>query len=273
MPLANMRDLLHLAKIGGYAVGSFSVANMECIEGVMAAAEATRSPLILQIAEARLDYSPLYLIGPMMMAAAQKATVPVAVHLDHGRTAECVKQALELGFTSVMFDGSALDIKDNLAKTREIIEMAKPYGASVESEVGSVGKTEDAKDCPMKIATFDDCLAMDALGVDALAIGIGNAHGLYAAVPHLHYEVVEQVSAKIKAPLVLHGGTGLTDEQFRKVITLGMRKINIATDIFIACCSAHTKKDLFTDIASAREQVKATVQRYITLFGSAGKAE
>ena len=138
MPLVNMKDLLSDAQKGGYAVGSFSIANMEMILGVIKAAEETKSPIILQIAEVRLNHSPLAIIGPTMIAAAKNAKVPVAVHLDHGTTLECIKQALEIGFTSVMFDGSHLDVEENIAMTKKVIEMAKPYGAAVEAEIASL---------------------------------------------------------------------------------------------------------------------------------------
>ncbi len=273
MSLANMRDLLDRARDGGYAVGSFSVANMECIEGVLAAAEETGAPIIMQIAEPRVQYSPLYLVGPMMMAAARAARVPVAVHLDHGRTLACIREALDLGFTSVMYDGSLLPIEENIATTREVQALAKAYGASVEAEVGCVGKGEDGSDCPVWIARIEDCERMDGIGVDALAVGIGNAHGLYAQKPHLRYDVLESLRGNMNAHLVLHGGTGLTNEQFRKLIALGMRKINIATDIFMAASSAQCLCDIFSSITNAREQVSAVVRKYVALFGCAGKAE
>ena len=144
--LVNMRDLLADARVGGYAVGSFSVANMEMVLGVLQAAEKLRAPVILQIAEVRLRQSPLELIGPLMVAAARQASVPVAVHFDHGKTEKKISQALELGFTSVMFDGSHLPLDENIAETCRIIEMAHPYGAAVEAEIGCVGGSEDGSE-------------------------------------------------------------------------------------------------------------------------------
>ena len=273
MPLCNMRDLLNDARKGGYAVGSFSAANLECVMGVIAAAEETRAPIILQCAETRLKHTPLSMIGPMMIAAAKQATVPVAVHLDHGTTLPCIREALELGFTSVMLDGSALPIRENIAKVRQVVEMAGECGASVEAEVGRVGRGEDGSEAAAEAASIADCIAMDETGIDALAVGIGNAHGLYAATPELRFDILEQLSGKLKAHLVLHGGTGLTDEQFIKLIRLGMRKINIATDIFRAAAMADRTEDIFHNITSSAACVKAVTQKYIALFGSAGKAE
>ena len=272
MPLCNMRDLLNDARAGNYAVGSFSVTNLESVMGVIAAAEEARAPIILQCAEPRLKYTPLSLLGPLMVAAAKQASVPVAAHLDHGATLECIHQALDIGFTSVMLDGSALPLADNIDLVRQAVALAKAYGATVEAEVGRVGRGEDGSDSPEQTASVADCFRMEETGIDALAVGIGNAHGLYAATPELRYDILEQLG-DLKAHLVLHGGTGLTDEQFRRLISLGMRKINIATDVFRAAALAERSCDIFSNITAAKEAVKAVTQRYIALFGSAGKAE
>ena len=270
--LVNMRSLLRAAEEGGYAVGSFSVANMECIRGVIRAAEGLRSPAILQVAEIRLPYNPLYLIGPMMLAAARHASVPVAVHLDHGKTFPCVQEALLLGFTSVMYDGSDLPIEENVAMVKKIVGLAGESGAAVEAEVGRVGRGEDGSESAETIAALDDCFRMDQTGIDALAVGIGNAHGLYTAAPKLRYDVLEQLQGRLHAAPVLHGGTGLDDEQFRRLISLGIRKINIATDIFMAQAGACRGQDIFRNIAASVDAVSDTVRRYIKLFGSEGKA-
>lgn len=272
MPLYNMRDLLNDARAGRYAVGSFSVANLECVMGVIAAAEEMRAPIIIQVAETRLKHTPLSMLGPMMIAAAQQATVPVAVHLDHGATLPCIREALQIGFTSVMLDGSALPIGENIALVEQVIALAKETGAAVEAEVGRVGRGEDGSDAPEQAASVADCFRMDATGIDALAVGIGNAHGLYAATPELRYDILEQLG-DLKAHLVLHGGTGLTDEQFVKLISLGMRKINIATDIFRAAALAAHSDNIFDNITADAAAVKAVTKKYIALFGSAGKAE
>ena len=272
MPLANMRNLLTQAKEGGYAVGSFSVANMECIRGVIQAAESLHAPVLLQIAESRLAYSALSLIGPMMRSAAERESVPVAVHLDHGKTLDVIREALDLGFTSVMCDASDRPIQENLALTRSVVEAAAPYGAAVEAEVGQIGRNEDGTECAEVIASMEDALLMDGSGIDALAVGIGNAHGLYTQLPHLHYEVLEELRGKLRSALVLHGGSGLSDEQFRKLVLLGMRKINIATDIFRAQAMACQGDDIFRNIAVSEQAVCEVVSRYIRLFGSEGKA-
>ena len=272
MPLSNMRDLLNKARAGNYAVGSFSVTNLESVMGVIAAAEEHRAPIIIQCAEPRLKCTPLSMLGPLMTAAASQASVPVAVHLDHGATLPCVREALDIGFTSVMLDASALPLEENIALVRRVVEMAKASGAAVEAEVGRVGRGEDGSDSPEEAASVADCFRMEETGIDALAVGISNAHGLYAATPELRYDILEQLGG-LKTHLVLHGGTGLTDEQFRRLIRLGMRKINIATDIFRAAALAGHSDNIFSNITAASDAVKAVTKRYIALFGSAGKAE
>lgn len=229
-----MKDLLKEAQKSDYAVGSFSVANMEMILGVIKAAEETNSPIILQIAEVRLNHSPLSVIGPAMLAAAKNAKVPVAVHLDHGTTLECIKKALELGFTSVMFDGSHLPLEENIAQTKRVVEMAKPYGAAVEAEIGCVGGSEDGSvDIAINCTSPEQAKKFYAeTGVDALAIAIGNAHGNYKETPHLRFDILNEVHNSVDVPLVLHGGTGISEEDFIRCRKNGIKKINIATATF-----------------------------------------
>ncbi len=273
MPLANMREMLLRAQLGEYALGSFCVANMECIQGIISAAEEQKSPVIIQLSEQRMSYSPLNLLGPMMLAAARDSKVPIGVHLDHGKTISCVKEALALGFTSVMYDGSSLGIRQNIENTRTVIELARQTGAAVEAEVGAVGSSEIGKVSASMAADINECLLMSETGVDAIAVAIGNMHGLYAKEPRLRYDILDSLRGRMHAHLVLHGGTGLTDDQFRTLITLGMQKINIGTDVYMAAASPDSRDNVFANISAARNRVSAVVQRYITLFGSAGKAE
>ena len=232
--LVNMKLLLADAKKGDYAVGSFSIANMEMVRGVVKAAEEANAPIILQIAEVRLNHSPLALIGPLMLAAAKEAKVPVAVHLDHGTTLGCIKQALELGFTSVMFDGSHLPLEENIRLTKEVVAMAKPYGAAVEAEIGCVGGSEDgSEDIAMRCTDPAQAKRFaEETGVDALAVAIGNAHGNYKETPHLRFDILEKVRDCVSVPLVLHGGTGILPEEFKQCFRCGIKKINIATATF-----------------------------------------
>ena len=232
--LVNMRDLLADAEKGNYAVGSFSVANMEMVLGVIKAAEELNAPIILQIAEVRLKQSPLEVIGPLMVAAAKEAKVPVAVHFDHGKTMEKISQALEIGFTSVMFDGSHLPLDENIAETNRVIEKARSYGAAVEAEIGCVGGSEDgSEDIAINCTKPEDAVRFEKeTGVDALAIAIGNAHGNYKSTPKLRFDILEEVERITETPLVLHGGTGITPDDFVRCSKTGIKKINIATATF-----------------------------------------
>lgn len=279
--LVNMRDLLADARVGGYAVGSFSVANMEMVLGVLQAAEELRAPVILQIAEVRLRQSPLELIGPLMVAAARQASVPVAVHFDHGKTEQKIGQALELGFTSVMFDGSHLPLDENIAETCRIIEMARPYGAAVEAEIGCVGGSEDgSEEIAMHCTDPADAVRFEQeTEVDALAIAIGNAHGNYKATPKLRFDILAQVAADTHTPLVLHGGTGISPEDFRRCAQTGIQKINIATATFDS--AEQTVRGAYDagaiggyyDLQGAEVQgAYKNAHRHILIFGTDGKA-
>ncbi len=234
MALVTMKELLLRAEKNNIGCGAFSVGNMEMIKGAVRAAEETNTPIILQIAEVRLKYSPLHLMGPMMVQAAKESKVDIAVHLDHGLTFETIKNALDLGFTSVMYDGSMLPFEENIKSVSNIVNLAKKYGATVEAELGVVGGSEDGN-CEHKIKFTDSEEAKifcDRTGIDALAVAIGNAHGNYTATPKLAFDVLEKINNNVNIPLVLHGGSGITDKDFQKAISLGIRKVNIATSSF-----------------------------------------
>ncbi|MCM1364587.1 MAG: class II aldolase [Ruminococcus sp.] len=282
MPLVNMKDLLADAKKRNYAVGSFSIANMEMVLGVIKAAEETKSPIILQIAEVRLNFSPLAVIGPLMVAAAKQAKVPVAVHLDHGKTLECIEHALKLGFTSVMFDGSHLPLEENIAMTQKVIEMAKPYGAAVEAEIGCVGGSEDgSEDIAMRCTSPEQAVKFSAeTNVDALAIAIGNAHGNYKEAPNLRFDILTKVRDSVDTPLVLHGGTGISPDDFVKCHQNGIKKINIATATFdsvertVRESYAENKICGYYDLHSAEvEGAYLNAKKHMEIFCSVGKAE
>lgn len=279
--LVNMRDLLADAQDGNYAVGSFSVANMEMVLGVIKAAEELNAPIILQIAEVRLKQSPLEVIGPLMVAAAENASVPVAVHFDHGKTVEKITQALDLGFTSVMFDGSHLPLDENIAVTNQIIALAQEYDASVEAEIGCVGGSEDgSEDIAINCTKVEDAVKFEAqTGVDALAIAIGNAHGNYKSTPQLRFDILEQVEQATDTPLVLHGGTGITPDDFVRCSKTGIKKINIATATFdsventVHNCYNNGSINGYYDLQAAEvEGAYQNAKKHILIFGSDNKA-
>lgn len=273
MPLSNMKELIARADAQGRAVGAFSVSSIDMALGVAAAAEALQTPVILQVAQCRLTHTPLAVLGAAMLACAKNARVDIGVHLDHGLTLPCVKEALALGFTSVMIDGSALPLAQNIALTKRVIDMAAPYGAAVEAEIGRVGRSEaggeGAAVCadPQEGARF----ALET-GVDALAVGIGNAHGVYKGAPALRFSVLEDMRALgVSTPFVLHGGTGISDEAFKTCVRLGMRKINIATAIFGAVTqAAQGARDYFDMSARMQRAAQAAAERHIRVFGVSG---
>lgn len=282
MALVNMKDLLSDAQKKNYAVGSFSIANMEMVLGVIKAAEETKSPIILQIAEVRLNHSPLALIGPLMIAAAKNAKVPVAVHLDHGTTLGCIEEALKLGFTSVMFDGSHLPFEENAEMTRKVVELAKPYGAAVEAEIGCVGGSEDGSvDIEMHCTSPSQAKEFyESTKVDALAIAIGNAHGNYKEEPKLRFDILEAVRDTVDVPLVLHGGTGISEDDFIRCHQSGIKKINIATATFQSVeknVRKHYNESTiggYYDLHQAEiEGAYENAKKHMEIFYSVGKAE
>ena len=275
MALVKMKDLLKRAEEKNIGCGAFSVGNMEMVKGAIRAAEELNTPIILQIAEVRLKNSPLHLMGPMMVQAAKEAKVDVAVHLDHGLTFETVDKALELGFTSVMLDASTLPFEENIAKVKTVVEKARKYGATVEAELGLVGGSEDGScDHGIRCTDPDDAVVYAReTGIDALAVAIGNAHGNYPVAPTLAFDVLEKIHEKVDIPLVLHGGSGITDKDFQRAISLGIRKVNIATASFNSL-TAHVEKSMastdkhnFFDLNEAMVQgTYENVKRHILVF-------
>ena len=243
MAIVTLKELLTSANEKKISVGAFSVGNMEMILGAVRAAEELNTPIILQIAEVRLPTSPLDIIGPMMVAAAENSEVDICVHLDHGLNYETVEQALDLGFSSVMLDGSLLDYEDNIKLTQRVVNSAQEYGASVEAELGVVGGNE-GEGKAHSIQYTNPAVAEDfckKTGIDALAIAIGNAHGHYKVQPELRLDVLKQIDDVCTYPLVLHGGTGISPETFQECIKNGIRKVNIATASFDAVALAADK--------------------------------
>ena len=284
--LVNLNQVLVPAKKNKYAVGLFNAVNMELARGIISAAEATQSPVIMGTAEVLFPYGPLEEVSYYLLPMAKKAKVPVVVHLDHGLRKETCLKALELGFTSIMYDCSTDDYDTNVQKVREMADIAHSYGATIEGELGHVGDNEGSAEGsshladPSKFFT-DPKLAKDYVEktkVDALAIAVGNAHGAYKLPPKLDFERIRTIANTVDVPLVLHGGSGLTDNDFRQAIKEGISKVNIFTDINIAAVKAEFSK--FTDmnkgiidlIPAAVEAVKQESMAKMELFSSDGKA-
>ena len=285
--LVNMNEVLKPAKANKYAVGLFNAVNLELARGIIAAAESTRSPVIMGTAEVLLPYGPLEEVSYYLLPMAKKASVPVVVHLDHGLSRDLCIKALELGFSSIMYDCSTDSYEDNVRKVKEMADIAHSYGATIEGELGHVGDNEgsaegsDHLEDPSKYFT-DPKLAKDFVektGVDALAIAVGNAHGAYKLPPKLYFERIRTIANTVDVPLVLHGGSGLTDDDFRKAIKEGISKVNIFTDINVAAVEAEFKKFSTMDkgiidlIPAAVEAVKQESMKKMKLFSSDGKAD
>lgn len=284
--LVNMNQVLLPAKRGKYAVGLFNAVNLELARGIIAAAESTRSPVIMGTAEVLLPYGPLEEVSYYLIPMAKKASVPVVIHLDHGLKKETCIKALELGFSSIMYDCSTDTYEENVRKVKEMADIAHSYGATIEGELGHVGDNEGSAEGNSHLhnpADFytDPAMAKDFVektGVDALAIAVGTAHGAYKLPPKLDFERIRTIAHTVDVPLVLHGGSGLTDMDFKRAIQEGISKVNIFTDINIAAVEAEFKKFEYMSkgiidlIPAAVEAVKQETIKKMQLFSSTGKA-
>ena len=285
--LVNMNHVLRPAKEHHYAVGLFNAVNLELARGIINAAESSRSPVIMGTAEVLLPYGPLDEVSYYLIPMAKKASVPVVVHLDHGLTYDTCLKALKLGFSSVMYDCSTDSYEENVRKVKEMADIAHSYGATIEGELGHVGDNEGSAEGNSHLADpsaffTDPKLAkdfVDKTGVDALAIAVGNAHGAYKLPPKLDFERIRTIAKTVDVPLVLHGGSGLSDDDFRQAIREGISKVNIFTDINVAAVEAEFKKFISMDkglidlIPAAVEAVKQETIKKMKLFSSDGKAD
>ena len=277
--IVNLEEILKKAQDGKYAVGLFNTTDTDMLEAVIAAAEELNSPVIIGTAEVLLPYGDLKLIGHGMVAAAKRAKVPVCVHYDHGLTYERCVEALSLGFSSIMFDGSAGDAEENTKNTRELVKLAHTLGATVEGEIGHVGEAAsgDGELTDMYTTPEEAVEFVERTGVDALAIAIGTAHGAYKTKPKLDIERLKAIRAATDTPLVLHGGSGLSDDDFRNTVAGGIAKINIFTDLCLAGLDG-VKEGLdkglsYLEMRNLKvEKIKEAVKGKMRLFGSEGKA-
>jgi len=288
MPLVSAKEMLQKAKQGHYAVGQFNINNLEWTKAVLLAAEKTQSPVILGVSEGAGKYMTGYktvvgMVTPMIDALG--ITVPVAIHLDHG-SFDGAKAAIEAGFTSIMFDGSHYPIDENIAKTKEIVEICHAKGISVEAEVGSIGGEEDGVIGAGECADPTECKMVADLGIDFLAAGIGNIHGKYPENwAGLNFEVLDAIQQETKdMPLVLHGGTGIPENMIKQAISLGVSKINVNTECQLVFAEATRKyieegKDLEGKGFDPRKLLKPgtdaivdIVVEKMEIFGSVGKA-
>lgn len=283
--LVCLKEILKIAEEKNIAVGAFNAPNLEALQAVMSAAEETQLPVIIQFAPVHEAFNLLADMGPLMMEYAKRVSVPVCVHLDHGDTAERVRQALDLGFTGVMIDGSTLPYEENVVLSKKIAEMAHAAGASVEAELGSMGRTETGSgegtgaNDETKIYT-DPVQAKDFVtrtGIDALACSFGTTHGIYLTEPKLDFDVVKKVRIQTgNIPVVMHGGSGVSHDDYHTAIKSGVRKINYFTYMDVAGgaaaaevvkATAEGRPYFFTEMASrAREGMKKNVMSAMRMF-------
>ena len=286
--IVSATEMLKKAKAGHYAVGQFNINNLEWTKAILLTAEEMKSPVILGVSEGAGKYMTGFKTVAAMVRAMDESlgiTVPVALHLDHG-TYEGAKTCIEAGFSSIMFDGSHYEIEENVAKTTELVKLAHDHGLSIEAEVGAIGGEEDGVIGAGECADPDECKRIADLGVDMLAAGIGNIHGIYPENwEGLSFETLDAIQQKTgEMPLVLHGGSGIPNEMIKKAITLGVSKVNVNTEcqlVFAAATREYIEagKDKQGKgyvprklLAPGTEAIKAEVKAKIELFGSANKA-
>lgn len=283
--LVTLNHVMKIAEEKQIAIGSFNTPNLESLQAVIEAAEELKLPVIIQFAQCHEEWIPLSVMGPIMVEAARKAAVPVCVHLDHGETLEYLQQALDLGFTAIMYDGSALSYEENLANTVKAVEMAAKTGASVEAELGSMGRRElgtgdnTGADDETKIYTDPDQAAVFVreTGIDALACSFGTTHGIYLTEPNLDFDVVRSVREKTKGiPVVMHGGSGVSREDFARSIEAGVRKVNYFTYMdkdggnaaleYLTALKEGEQAYFSSIVAAARAAMKENVKTAMRMF-------
>lgn len=284
MALVPVTELLLDAEREGYAVGAFNANNMEIVQAIMNAAIKEQSPVIMQASQGAIKYAGLEFITGMVRLAAQEADVPIALHLDHGTDFDQIVRCIRSGFTSVMYDGSRLPLEENIAITNKVLEITRPIGVSVEAELGKIGGTEDLIHVEAEDAIYTDPeearIFVEKTGVESLAIAIGTAHGQYKGEPRLDFERLEKIKGLVNIPIVLHGSSGVPDDQIRRAIDLGVRKINIDTNIreaFVWEAKRQMQEnpdeiDPRKILGPAREAATEIIREKMRLFGSAGKA-
>lgn len=276
--LVNSKKMLEHAKKGKYAIPHFNMNNLEWTRYILEECEALKVPVILGVSEGAVNYIGGYHTVVSMVTSLIKdlsITIPVCLHLDHGRDFYACKQAIDAGFTSVMIDASRYELAENIRITKEVCDYAQQYNVSVEAEIGHVGGSEDEMSGTIFHARLEECEEFyQKTNIDSLAPALGSVHGLYKGRPNLDFETMEQIDKALPIPLVLHGGTGIPEDQIQKAIACGIAKININTELQIAW-STEVRNFLATNdtvydprkiIGSGQEAVKKTIQNKVKLF-------
>ncbi|MBD1372104.1 class II fructose-1,6-bisphosphate aldolase [Hazenella sp. IB182357] len=284
MPLVSMNHFLPQAKQEKFAVGQFNMNNLEYVQGIIEAGKEEKSPLIFGASEGAIRYIGLNNVVALARIAADESGLPVALHLDHGSSFDVVMKCIHAGFSSVMFDGSHYPLEENIRLTKKVVEAAHAVGISVEGELGTIGGVEDdlvVADEDAQMANAQEAIHFwKETRVDALAIAVGTAHGMYKGEPKIRYDIIDEVSKQVEVPIVLHGGSGVPDEAIQKSISLGVGKINVNTENQVE--STKVVRQLLEQnsemidprkyLGPAREAIKEVVKMKMRLFGSSGKA-
>jgi ketose-bisphosphate aldolase len=285
MSIVTNKELLDRAKAGHYAVAAFNTNNMEYTQASLEAAVELNAPVIVQAAKSEIDYMNGYAFVAMLKALAEKLPIPVGIHLDHGPSFDEAVRCLRYGFTSVMYDGSALPLEENIANTKKVVAAAHACGVSVEGEIGVIGQAVDGpeglKNDRVGLADPDHCEQfVKETGVDCFAAAIGNAHGLYTREPELRFDLLREIEKRTDIPLVLHGGTGIPEDDIRKAITMGVSKINYSTVMRKGCIETLTETlnaspgelDLMKLLTPAKLKMVEIAKHHILMCMSDGKA-
>lgn len=281
MPLTTTVSMLRKAQEQGFAVGAFNVENMEMAQAIISAAEELRAPVILQTTPSTVRYAGTGMYAAMVAALAQEASVPVAMHLDHGDSFALCAQALRSGYTSVMIDGSKLPLEENIALTYKVSEMCAAVGVPVEGEIGRVGGKEDDLESDGGYTIPEEAVRFEKeSGLFSMAVGVGTAHGFYKEKPQLNKELITTLRGMLQAPMVLHGASGLSDEDVKDCIRRGICKVNFATELRAAYTEgvkavlAENPKTFDPKAygKEARQRVKALVMERMLVCGCEGKA-
>lgn len=297
--LVSSKELVDSAKAGGYAVGAFNAVNMESVQAIFSAAEKERAPFIIQVTQTTMSYTRAEELTAIIFALAERSTVPLALHLDHGRSFGIVMKFLRMGFTSVMIDGSLQEdgktprtYEENVEVTRKVIEAAHSVGVSVEAEIGRLGQIGEDSQTALTDPEEAERFVRDVGDIDMLAVAIGTRHGLFKGRPIIRSDRVKEISDRINLPLVMHGGTGVPDEDVQSAIKAGIAKVNIDTQIRVAFYEAvrdavlatekeHAKADASGDtrkydirkiLSPGRDAMTEAIAEKMRLFGSSGKA-
>lgn len=278
--LTTLSTLLQSAKQDKRAVGAFNVYNLETILAVIQAADRLKSPVIISFGEGYFSHAPVEAIAAIVKEVCTPLAIEVALHLDHAKELTSIARAIRAGFTSVMYDGSALPLAENIRNTKNIVEFAHAAGVSVEGELGYMNNEDGTfeKDLVFEkgFTRSEDAAAyVQGTGIDALAIAIGNAHGIYKGMPQLDFKRLAEIEQAVSVPLVLHGASGIPDELLKEAVTLGITKVNVNTEVSTGAVQAardylaqHTERELRFEavLSDAQHTMNAIVERYITLL-------